>query len=134
MNRRTFIKTTGIGVVSLLGPSFLFAGEKEQEWIRLPDQRPKVGQNIVVLYEYKKVREICCGRVSKSEKDHLFIDFSSENRILNKKLACLGSNFTYEDDCRGVGFSFVNDSVSWIPMKKQIPNKLPKYRAENNYV
>ena len=48
MNRRQFVKTAGIGVVSLLGSTSLFAGEKEQQWIRCSDRLPEVGQKVLI--------------------------------------------------------------------------------------
>jgi len=47
MNRRTFIKATGI--VSLLGLTNLSFAEKEQQWIRMNEQMPKVGQEVILL-------------------------------------------------------------------------------------
>lgn len=47
MNRRTFLKLTGVAVAA--GVSNLsFAGE-EQQWIRLINRQPKVGQKIILL-------------------------------------------------------------------------------------
>ena len=105
----------------------VFAGEKEQQWIRYTDQMPKVGHYIAVLYVYKEVREVCCGRVSRSEKGNLFVDFTDENRISNKAAADLGFKSEYAEDCMGVGFTYVDDSVYWIPIKNKLPNKLPKF-------
>ncbi len=60
MNRRNFIKATGM--VSLLGMTNLVFAEKEQQWIRMNEQMPKVGQKIIMLvyctpYHIKEVPE-----------------------------------------------------------------------------
>jgi len=50
MNRRTFIKTTGI--ISLLGLTNLSFAEKKKElkWIKMTDQMPEMGRNTIVLH------------------------------------------------------------------------------------
>lgn len=47
MNRRTFIKTTGM--ISLLGMTNLVFAEREQQWIRMNKRMPEIGQNIIML-------------------------------------------------------------------------------------
>jgi len=49
MNRRNFLKSTGI--ISLLGfPNLSFAkNKKELKWISFKDEKPKIGQNIISL-------------------------------------------------------------------------------------
>ncbi len=143
MNRRIFIKSVGISATLAVTP-LVFAEnkyeiirqktkkaicqwEQEQQWIKYTVQRPKVGCYIVVLYVYEEVREICCGRVSRSERGNLFVDFTEENRISNKAASDLGFTSDHAEDCMGVGFTYVDDSVYWIPIKNKLPNKLPKF-------
>lgn len=125
MNRRTFIKSAGVAILMVSTP--VFAGRIEQQWIKYTDQMPKVGHYIVVLYVYKEVREVCCGRVSISKKDNIFVDFTDANKISNKAASDLGFKSEFAEDCVGAGFTYVDDSVYWIPIKNNLPNRLPKF-------
>jgi len=133
MDRRSFIQTAGIGAVSLLGASSLFAGEKEQKWIRYTDQIPKVGQNIIVLYFhplYQWSPEVSYGKASKATHNNLHVDFDNININLNQKIYDEGFKVVMGDDGYvGVGFRDIQDSVYWIPIK----NKLPKFNRYEEF-
>ena len=50
MNRRTFIKLTGITTITVLTiPAF--SAPKRQKWISLVDQIPKPGQKVIMTNE-----------------------------------------------------------------------------------
>ncbi len=47
MRRRTFLKTTG--ALTVLGVTGISFAEKEQQWIKMKDKKPKVGQKVIIL-------------------------------------------------------------------------------------
>ncbi len=50
MNRRTFVKLTGI--TALLPATYLLANDDKPQWISLKERQPRVGQKVVILYRF----------------------------------------------------------------------------------
>jgi hypothetical protein len=80
MLRRTFLKLTGAMAIVLTTP--LFAKKEKPEWIRISDEFPKVGQEIVVKGKFsfnRDTTELWFGKVDEIDKESMCVA-TYENR------------------------------------------------------
>ena len=104
MNRRNFIKVTGI--VSLLGLTNLSFAENELKWISVDNEMSEIGQKIVVKRSFtdseytNKTDQVLVGKIFPSKEkingDYAFLvrvyrndqsnTIKTNNRILNEKI------------------------------------------------
>jgi len=151
MNRRIFLKTTGI--ISLLGITNISLGQKEQKWINMGEIRPEIGQRCIInknnyyifvgiIEEYKgetfvSISAECYYNISKN-KNH--ISFAMCGKDGDRKLDKFIREQWIDGEIKDMsyrmysivsyGFNIVNTSdlkTWWVPIDNNynIPKNLP---------
>jgi len=131
MNRRTFIKSVGIGAVSLLGTSSIFAKNKEPQWIKFTDQLPEENQKIIVSYPDKEstVYGGTVSEISNNTKKDFFITIIVDFEICKKFFRNTMKNKKYRTTSlfRHVDKYTSSHNRSWIPVNGEYPKILPPF-------
>jgi len=73
MNRRTFLKLSGIAITSTIAPMSLFDGTPNHRWINIFDQLPGLHQKFIMIHQHEEAStnkeiHISIGEVVKIEK------------------------------------------------------------------